>query len=87
MTLSRRGFIGGLTAALAAPAIVRAASLMPVKQMPAPLMRMTDAEIVEFLEGMSQQVVQTIIDGNPEFLATLHLAAPATRCRVPGGES
>lgn len=31
MSLSRRGFIGGLAAALAAPAIVRAESLMPVR--------------------------------------------------------
>ena len=31
MQLSRRGFIGGLGALIAAPAIVRAASLMPVR--------------------------------------------------------
>jgi hypothetical protein len=30
VTLSRRGFIGGLAALVAAPAVVRAASLMPV---------------------------------------------------------
>lgn len=34
MSLSRRGFITGLTLLVAAPAIVRAASLMPVKSMP-----------------------------------------------------
>ena len=31
MTLTRRGFIGGMLAALAAPAVVRAGILMPVK--------------------------------------------------------
>lgn len=35
MSLSRRGFITGLAATFAAPAIVRASSLMPVKAMPA----------------------------------------------------
>lgn len=30
-SLSRRGFIGGLAALIAAPAVVRAASLMPVR--------------------------------------------------------
>lgn len=33
--IGRRGFIAGLAAAFAAPAIVRASSLMPVKKMPA----------------------------------------------------
>lgn len=33
---SRRGFLTGLGAILAAPAIVRVASLMPVKALPAP---------------------------------------------------
>lgn len=32
--LDRRGFLGGLFSAFAAPAIVRAASIMPVKVMP-----------------------------------------------------
>ena len=32
--LTRRGFLAGLASALAAPAIVKAASLMPVKAMP-----------------------------------------------------
>ena len=34
MTLSRRGLITGLISFVAAPAIVRAASLMPVKALP-----------------------------------------------------
>lgn len=33
MTVSRRSFIGGLAALFAAPAIVKAASLMPVRSM------------------------------------------------------
>jgi len=36
MLLSRRGLITGLASFLAAPAIVRASSLMPVKAVPAP---------------------------------------------------
>ena len=35
MGISRRGFIAGLGALIAAPAIVRASSLMPVKALPA----------------------------------------------------
>lgn len=34
MTVSRRSFIGGLAALVAAPAIVKAASLMPVRSIP-----------------------------------------------------
>lgn len=34
MILSRRGFLSGLGAALAAPAIVKVASLMPIKAPP-----------------------------------------------------
>ncbi len=36
MILARRSFLTGLASALAAPAIVRAASLMPVKALPSP---------------------------------------------------
>jgi hypothetical protein len=38
MIVSRRGFIGGLAGLLAAPAIVRATSLMPVKVFRRPLL-------------------------------------------------
>jgi len=34
MSATRRGFLGGLLALVAAPAVVRAASLMPVRVMP-----------------------------------------------------
>src|SRR5690349_137089 len=34
MLVTRRGFLGGLGLLLAAPAIVKAASLMPVRQLP-----------------------------------------------------
>lgn len=34
MTLTRRSLLGGIGALLAAPALVRAASLMPVKALP-----------------------------------------------------
>ena len=37
MTITRRGLITGLATFLAAPAIVRASSLMPVKALPDPM--------------------------------------------------
>ncbi len=41
--ISRRGIIGGLVGIIAAPSIVRFASLMPVKAIPKPWMDLVDA--------------------------------------------
>ena len=70
VTASRRGFLGGLIGIIAAPAIVRAASLMPVKAMPDEGILLEWQEVagaggynvyrenqdIEFLEGMTQRV-------------------------------
>lgn len=54
--IARRGFLIGLSAALAAPAIVRASSLMPVKRPPL----ITPARIIYgphmFVSGISEDV-------------------------------
>jgi len=55
--LNRRGFIGSLAAALAAPAIVRAGSLMPVKALP------IDRQIrLEFIAEMLSQANDLLDD-------------------------
>jgi len=46
--IARRNFLLGLGAAIAAPAIVRAGSLMPVKALPADLMA-TDLDVENLL--------------------------------------
>lgn len=55
MSLNRRGFLAGIIAAAAAPAIVRVASIMPVKVMPVDLMGdfTTDNLIVKATERYS----------------------------------
>ena len=64
MQFSRRGFIGGLVAALATPAIVRASSLMPVRTPIVPirmsmeelLRRRIDAATLAMKEGMARSL-------------------------------
>lgn len=69
--LARRSFLTGLVSALAAPAIVRAGSLMPVKAIvPVSARALED---IAFLEGLSQRVEQTIIYGNA-FYSPTHYA-------------
>ena len=69
MNLHRRGFITGLGALIAAPAIVRVASIMPVRSMPVELEvygaspAMTALKDLEFLEGQ-QFVFRTSIPLN-----------------------
>lgn len=55
--ISRRGLLTGLTSLLAAPAIVRVSSLMPVKVMPGP-------EVLEL-----QQRFDGLIQYRQEFIA------------------
>lgn len=75
ISVSRRGFLAGLTAAIAAPAIVKATSLMPIKVVK-PTMQdlvvygrspaMDALPSLEFLEGMSQRMAMTLFYGNPD---------------------
>ena len=71
--IERRSFLKGVAAALAAPAIVHAGNLMPIKpvQEALPMLREIDIvsnpEFQEFLEGMSQRMVATIFYGNPDW--------------------
>jgi hypothetical protein len=50
--LARRSFITGLISLVAAPAIVRAGSLMPVKVMIQPAIRYRAISVDEMVEGM-----------------------------------
>lgn len=67
MISSRRSFLTGLGSLLAAPAIVKASSLMPVKALSAAdlddLVERMYRESLEYLDGMSQQIAATIIYG------------------------
>jgi hypothetical protein len=67
--LARRGFLLGLGSLIAAPAIVRAGSLMPVK---ASLCESDDDH--HFLKGMSQRIHATMFyksDEEPLFRTTI----------------
>ena len=71
MSLSRRGFLTGIGVLVAAPAIVRASSLMPIKAAPLVVYGRSPAMVAlpdwEFLEGMTQRLVATIVYGNPDW--------------------
>lgn len=51
--IARRGFLTGLFSAMAAPAIVRAASLMPVKALP--FLRNLTTQAVDFIDFAAVQ--------------------------------
>ncbi len=74
MILHRRSFLTGLGASLfAAPAIVRAASLMPVKAIEVEAVwreihRGAVLALDEYPEEMSQRLTQTILYGNPDYM-------------------
>lgn len=51
MTLSRRSIITGLISLVAAPAIVRAGSLMPVKAIQPELIRLSDDRLMSDIVG------------------------------------
>jgi hypothetical protein len=53
--LTRRGLIAGTASLLAAPAIVRASSLMPVKMFPEPILRWDPA--IAYMDDGDQWVV------------------------------
>lgn len=65
--IARRSFIRGIGALLAAPAIVRAASLMPVRAL-------TDAQIELMLRppGLAEGVEWTIFYGNSALMPMLY---------------
>ena len=62
---TRRGFIAGLVALVAAPAIIRVADLMPVKALPiqAPPPRPRPWHNVDIIRG--DQVLEVAVDGMP----------------------
>jgi len=75
--MNRRGFITGFASFLAAPAIVRVSSLMPISALRLPT-NLTATEIVNrtliatdienaWIEELSQRMVATIIYGNQMF--------------------
>lgn len=70
--IARRKFLIGLGSMLAAPAIVHAGNLMPIKALPLTREQMIAemlSQTTEYLEGMSQNIAHTIIYGNPKFMA------------------
>lgn len=80
--IHRRSFLSGMFSALAAPAIVRAGSLMPVKSLPAALTMSSDEAILELLrkrmkeaytitaENMARCLYETSIN-QPSFIAEM----------------
>jgi hypothetical protein len=90
--MNRRGFLGTMLAACAAPAVVRAESLMRVK----PIVLAGDAEfegIAELLRMHNQVLEETMLFGRSALLVTYNglwrpvrtgLPAPARR-KLPGG--
>lgn len=62
MILARRKFLTGLAAAFAAPAIVKASSLMPVKAMPSEeeLMALLNARMNDVYKVMAEAMSQMI---------------------------
>ena len=67
LILPRRKFLMGAAALFAAPAIVRASSLMPVKSMPTGTTLATfEREYLRYLEGMAQKITE-IYYGNSEW--------------------
>jgi hypothetical protein len=63
---SRRGFITGLVSIMAAPAIVRAGSLMPVKAMIAPVRLTVDGWEIYGRSPMVE-ALRELIKYNPEY--------------------
>lgn len=69
---SRRSFITGLVSFVAAPAIVRAVNIMPVKAIREIVgadwryvVRAVDIDIT-YVDGLSQSIVQTLFYGDPD---------------------
>lgn len=77
MILSRRGFLSGLGAALAAPAIVKVASLMPIKAPPLIEVRtwthkeyglgfkVTEEELGD---DLSETVIERLVANHPNYI-------------------
>ena len=74
MELTRRGLITGLVSFVAAPAIVRASSLMPVKAWAEPLIvgpEMTATEVLRRQQEWARQFARKLLDraANPPWVA------------------
>ena len=63
MITSRRSFITGLSALIAAPAIVKASSLMPIKATPIICGEIVPGEYLYFIDGVVVQPNQFILQG------------------------
>ena len=61
LILPRRSFLAGLASALAAPAIVKASSLMPVRALPLSLLQITDNWNVTYTLGFCDIAVGDIL--------------------------
>jgi hypothetical protein len=68
--LSRRSFVTGLISLVAAPAIVRAGSLMPVKAEPEDIYKLL-AERIRDCERVMQENIQTIVYGNADYMPVI----------------
>lgn len=79
MNPSRRGFLLGLSGIIAAPAIVRAASIMPVKALPRlPELEIGCHELVRFVipndQILSWKVMYENVTSNQDFIERLTAA-------------
>lgn len=74
--LNRRSFLTGLTSLIAAPAIVRVASIMPVKAMPS-----AEEAYAALAKGMSNNLYGNLIDSTraafvPRLFVEIYRADP-----------
>ena len=72
MIIGRRGFLGGILAACAAPAIVRIASIMPVKTLPEELALAGDFCTENLIVNATERYSIIYID--PRFAKSMYTA-------------
>ena len=66
--IQRRAFLTGLVSALAAPAVVRAASIMPVKALPAALERPSPEQLEALLRARMDDAYRVFAQGMAQLL-------------------
>lgn len=64
-TLTRRAFVGGLVALIAAPAIVRASSLMPIKTLEPDFIWLSHDDMMDYHPGTIEQIASIVTGRRP----------------------
>lgn len=83
--IRRRGFIAGLGALLAAPAVVRAGSLMPVRRVPLLSAEMVTARTMRILAEINEQRMYLL--ANPPLFVEPLWTIPGGATLVQWGET